>query len=170
MIAPGDNEFPTNVIKLCYQRGLTYLDPDEPDPTKRVKVYRRPLRPSDGTQVVGIFPSMKRPTITSIEMQSQEPTLKRYSFIMQTMVQDTDEENCISVHSILSNRLWRMWYRDSPLATGLTVLAVNADNSTERFQRRGVELQRYLSNEIEGSFIETSWIECWFETETVGNP
>jgi hypothetical protein len=170
MIAPGINEFPNNVIALVATRAETFLDPDEADPTLRPQVFKRPLRPSDGAQVVGIFPSMKRPVITTIEMQSQEPTLKRYSFIMQTMVQNTDEEECISVHSILSNRLWRMFYRDSPLGIGLTALAVVADNSRERFQRRGVELQRYLSNEINGSFVETSWIECWFETETVGNP
>lgn len=170
MIAPGDTEFPNNVITLVAERARTYLDPAESDPTKRPKIFKRPLRPSDGTQVVGIFPSMKRPVITSIEMQSLQPTLGRYSFIMQTMVTDSKEEDCIAVHSILSNRLWRMFYRDSPLNIGLTALAVSTDNSTERFQRRGVELQRYLSNEIDGSFIETSWIECWFETETVGNP
>jgi hypothetical protein len=170
MIAPGDYEFPNNVIKLVSERAKTFLDPSEADPTKRPQIFKRPLRTSDGTQVVGIFPSMKRPVVTTIEIQSLQPTISRYSFIMQTMVVDSDEEACISVHSILSNRLWRMFYRDSPLDIGLTALAVDADNSRERIQKRGVELQRYLSNEIDGSFVETSWIECWFETETVGNP
>lgn len=170
MIAAANTEFPNNIVELLAARAQSYVDPDELDVTKKVKIYKRPLRPSDGTQAVGIFPSMKLPNNTTIEMQSLEPTLKRYKLILQTLVTDSNEEACISIHSILSNRLWRMLYRDSPLAAGLTALAVDADNSRERMQRRGVELQRYLSNEIEGSFIETSWIECWFETETVGNP
>lgn len=159
-IAAGTNEFPNNVIELMALRIPTYVDAN-------LSVFKRPLRESDPTQSVGIFPAVKRPDDTSMEIRSLEPTLKRYSVILQSIVQDTDEAAAISVHSILSNRLWRMFYRDSPLNAGLTALQVVEDNSVERFQRRGVELQRYLSNEIRGSYIQTSWIECWFETETV---
>jgi hypothetical protein len=169
MISAADTEFPNNIIALIAARVTTFCDPGAAV-GEELQVYKRPLRTSDPTQSVGVFPSMKRPDNTSIEMASVEPTLKRYSVILQTVVQDSDEAACISVHSILSNRLWRMLYRDSALAAGLTALAVSADNSIERLQRRGVELQRYLSNEIQGTFVQTSWIECWFETETVGNP
>ena len=168
MIAPGDLEFPNNCIALVAARIQSYCDPDETDPDKRIRVFKRPLRTSDPTQSVGVFPSMKRPNNESFEQRPfPEPTLKRYTVILQTLVQDTDEEACISVHSILSNRLWRMLHRDSPLQLGLTALSVVADNSRERMQRRGIELQRYLSNEIQGTFIQTGWVECWFETETV---
>lgn len=169
MIVASDTEFPNNVIALLAARIPTYCDPGAAV-GEELKVYRRELRTSDPTQVVGIFPAMKRPDNTSIEYPSLEPTLKRYSVILQTMVQDTDEQACIQIHSTLSNRLWRMFYRDSPLNIGLTALAVDADNSRERLQRRGIELQRYLSNEIQGTYIQTSWIECWFETETVETP
>jgi hypothetical protein len=167
MIVAGDTEFPNNVIALLAARIPTYCDSDLDVGEEQLKVYRRELRTSDPTQAVGIFPAMKRPDNTSIEHLSLEPTLKRYSVILQTIVQDTDEAACISVHSILSNRLWRMFYRDLPLHMGLTALAVDVDNTRERMGRRGIELQRYLSNEIKGTYIQTSWIECWFETETV---
>lgn len=158
-ILPGNTEFPNNAIDLIFARVTTYVDVD-------LKVYKRMLRPTDGTQCVGIFPSTKLPDRQSIEMLSVEPTLKTYNIIVQAMVQNTDEAACISVHSILSQRLWRMLYRDNALHAGLTALSITADNSIERFQRRGISLQRYLSNEVQGSFIQTCWIEFWFETET----
>ena len=167
MISADNIEFPNNVITLLAARAPGYVDPTGVPGVDQVGVFKRPLRPSDGTQCIGFFPAQKRPDDTSFEMRSKEPTLKRYSIIMQTLVTSANEEECISIHSVLSNRLYRLWYRDSPLDAGLTALAVDADNSRERLQRRGIELQRYLSNEIDGSFIQTSWIECWIETETV---
>lgn len=161
MITPDVLDFPNNVISLITTRIPTYVDPD-------ITVLLRPLHPTDPSQSVGVFPSTKAPDQESIEIASVEPTLKRYNLIVQAFVVDTNEEDCISVHSILSQRLWRMLYRDSPLRMGLTVLNVTADNMTERFQRHGITVQRYLSNEIKGSYLQTSWLEYWFETETVG--
>lgn len=161
-IAASNNEFPNNVLALIAARVPTFVDAD-------IVPLMRPLRQTDPTQVVGIFPSMRRPDTTSYEtgQRATGPAITRYSFIMQTFVLDTDEQACISVHSILSSRLWRMYTRDLALNAGLTVLAVDANNTHERFQRRGVELQRFISNEIQGTFMCTSWMECWFETETV---
>lgn len=164
MILPGETEFPNNAIHLITLRIKSYVDAD-------LQVEKRPLRTSDGPQCVGVFPSMKTPDITSNEISGGKPTgptINRYSVILQAMVKDTVEETAISVHSILANRLFRMLYRDIPLDAGLTALAIVEDNSRERMQKRGIQLQRYLSNEIQGSFIQTSWIEFWFETETVG--
>lgn len=164
-IVPGDVEFPNNVIALIALRTKQLVDPD-------LFVVKRPLRTNDPSQTVGIFPSLKAPNESSLEVAGPTPTgptINRYNVIVQTVVKDTVEENAISIHSILSNRLYRMLYRDYPLHQGLTALAVVADNSSrERMQRRGVQLQRYLSNEVQGSFIQTSWIEFWFDTETVG--
>lgn len=162
-IQPGDIEFPNNVLALLGIRIPQRVDDS-------ITVLMRPLRTSDASMSVGLFPAMGNPDITTIEMSGRQtaPTIKRYSCVMQSVVIDTDEEAAISVHSILTNRLWRLWYHDIPLDAGLTALAVEVDNSRERMQRRGIQLQRYLSNEIQGSFIQTSWIEFWFETETVG--
>lgn len=160
-ILPGAIEFPNNAIELITARLPTYVDPD-------LGVFKRPLRATDPTQSVGVFPSTKLPDRTTIEMPSLEPTLKTYNIILQSIVHDTDEQACISVHTILVNRLWRMLYRDPALDAGLTALSVVADNSIERIQRRGVTLVRYLSNEVTGTFFQTAWLEFWLETETVG--
>lgn len=162
-ITATNSEFPNNVVQLLATRALQVVDPD-------LLVVLRPLRDSDQGQVLGIFPTLKVPDMTTIETdgsQISEPTINKYSCIMQSVVTDTDPEKCVAVHSIFANRLWQMYYRDIPLHVGLTALAVVTDNSREKFQRRGVALQRYISNEVQGSFICTSWIEFWFDTETV---
>lgn len=167
MISPGTSEFPDNVIALVHSRIPTYCDGSSPV-DERLVAFKRQLRTSDPQQAVGVFALTKRVDVTSAEQAKyQEQTLKRYHIIFQSLVQDSDQEACISVHSILSARLWRMWFRDSVLDTGLHMLSVTADNSIERLQRRGVEHHRYLSNEVQGTFIATSWMECWVETETV---
>lgn len=160
MVIKADiTEFPMNVVELIALRTPGFVDSD-------IKVFKRSLRPTDPTQSVGIFPSTKISQPATHEFKAREPTLKTYMVVLQTLVHSTDEQNAISVHSILSQRLWRMLFRDNPLDAGLTSLSVTANNSIERFQRRGIALTRYVSNEIQGSFVQTSWIEFWFETET----
>ncbi len=166
MIQAGNIEFPNNAIEVLAFRIPSYIDPDSP-PEKRVDVFKRPLRQTDPQQCVGVFPAMKRPDVTSSEIGFKAPTLNRYSIILQSMVKSTDEIEAISIHSILANRLTRMFHHDSVVDAGLTSLGVNVDNVRERLQRRGIELQRYLDNQVEGTFVRTSWVECWIETETV---
>lgn len=166
MIEAGSIEFPNNVIEVLVARIPSFVDPLSAL-DKRVKALKRPLRQTDPQQCVGVFPAMKRPDVTSNEIGFTAPTLNRYSVIMQSMVKSTDEAEAISVHSILANRLTRMFHHDSILNAGLTGLGITVDNIRERLQRRGIELQRYLDNQVEGTFVRTSWIECWIETETV---
>lgn len=159
MIQPGDVLFPNNVIAVICARIPSYIDPD-------VKVFRRPLRASDPQQCIGVFPLTWAPDETSIEMRSNEPTLQRYPVVIQAVVKDSNEANGISVHSILAKKIRSMWYADPVLHAMLTPLSSVIDNSTERMQRRGATQQRYLSNEITGVWIYTSWLEAYFETET----
>lgn len=162
MIEAGDTEFPENVNALIQIRIPQFVDPD-------IQVFRRPLRPGDPTQSVGVYAQTKLSDQSSIEFRSFEPTLRRYNCIMQGVIVHSDEQECYRIHSILAQRLWRMLFHDNPLRVGLTSLEVTSDNVRERFQRYGVVQQRYLSNEITGNFIATSWIEWWFETETVAS-
>lgn len=162
-IQAGDLEFPNNAIAVIAARIPTYVDAD-------IQVFKRPLRATDPTQSVAIFPSTKINDRQTIEIQSLQPTLGTYNIILQSIVHSTDEQESISIHSILVNRLWRMLYRDPVLHAGLTSLYVDADNSRERAQRRGITLNRYLSNEITGTFFQTAWLEFWLETETVEAP
>lgn len=166
MITAGNIEFPNNVIELLAVRIPSFVD-GASAPADRVKVEKRPLRQTDAAQVVGVFPALKRPDTRTSEIGFSAPTINRYSIVMQSMVKSTNELEAISISSILANRLTRMFHHDSALHVGLTALVVDMDNVRERLQRRGIELQRYLDNQVEGTFVRTSWVECWFDTETV---
>ena len=160
MITASDTVFPDNAVALIVARIPAAVDSD-------LTVVRRPLRPTDPTQTVGVFPLTYSPQEGSIEIKSLQPTLNRYNLVIQSFVKEYDEAAGITIHSILSSRLRSMFYRDQPLHVGLTALSVTMNNSTERMQRRGITTQRYLSNEIQGTFQYASWLEVWLETETI---
>lgn len=156
--------FPDNAIALITARITTAVDAD-------LGVFKRPLRPTDATQSVGVFPLNFAPFDDSIEIQSLQPTINRYAIVIQSFAKDFVEEDGIVVHSILSARLRSMFYRDPALHAGLTALQVTMNNSLERMQRRGITVQRFLSNEGQGGLFQyTAWLETWLETETVTQP
>jgi hypothetical protein len=167
MITTATQVFPNNVCSLLVPR-MKAIDAD-------LKVYQRALRDSDGTQSVGIFPITWTPDETSYEMNGRppsltaagEPTLQRYVIGVQAFVQDTNEEQGIAVHSILAKRVRSTLYGDPILAVGLNALSVTMNGSTERIQRRGIQVQRYLANEVAGVFMFLSSCEYYVETEIV---
>lgn len=172
MIDASLSVFPSNVLDLLATRFDTVgtID-DEIDLAQRITVLKRQLRPTDPIQAVGIAPMNWTPDESSFEIRggfpgSSFPSLGRYWINIQGFVKDTDEIRGLAVHSVLSSRIKAILYYDTPLRIGLSTLAVSLGSVTERFKRSGVRLQRYLSNEIDGSFIYLSTLEFWIETET----
>lgn len=156
--------FPDNAVSLVKARAAL-IDPD-------LFVIGRPLRDSDPVQSVGIFGTQWVPNEESYEMKGapagrHEPTVQSYLVTIQGFVKDMDEERGLSVHSILSKKLRSMLYRDDPLRVGLLALSVQMNGSTERAKRFGVRTQRYVSNELNGTWLYLSTLEYWLETETV---
>jgi len=156
--------FPSNVVDLVKTRAQL-IDPD-------LFVTGRPLRESDPIQSVGIFGQQWTPNEESYEMVGapagrHEPTLQNYLISVQGFVKDMDEERGLIVHSVLSKKLRSMLYRDDPLRVGLLTLSVEMNGSTERAKRFGVRTQRYVSNELNGSWLYLSTLEFWLESETI---
>jgi hypothetical protein len=164
VIDGGVPVFPNNVIELIAIRaGL--IDDD-------LRILKRPLRPTDPRQSVGVFPSTWNPVEDSYEMKGRiagasEPLMGRYNVSVQAFVRDFDETRGLAVHSVLSKRLRSMLYRDASLAVSLRALAVVMNGSTERTQRYGVGTVRYISSEIDEDFLYLSTLEFWIETETI---
>jgi hypothetical protein len=166
--------FPNNVVELLAIRFGTVgvIDP-EPDPAQRVYIYKRPLRPSDAFQSIGIAPVTWMPDENSYEIKGgpmpgpSEPTLQRYQINVQAFVRDADETHGLAVHSVLSGTVRSILYRDTPLRVGLGALVTVLSGVTERYKRHGIRLQRYLADEVEGNWVYLSTVEFWIETETV---
>lgn len=151
--------FPNNAANLIATRITDLYGPD-------LQVVKRPLRVSDLTQSVGVFPSDWYPDETSWEFPSKQPTLQRYIIKIQSYAKDFDEERGIAVHSVIAKVMRSLLYVDVPLAIGLNALQVTMDGTIERIQRRGVNRQQYLSNEVAGEFLYLSTLEYYIETET----
>lgn len=161
MIVADDTVFPNNVVNLV-QVHTKLLDPE-------LTVLRRPLRSSDPVQCAGVTAVTWDPDEGSTEMRgagSLGPTLSTYILGIQAFIKDMDEERGLATHSVLSKMIRSMLYRDAALRLGLSTLSSTTDGITERTQRWGIRTQRYVSNEIDGSFLYLSTLEFWLETET----
>lgn len=151
--------FPNNVAKLIQAR-ITDLYGDDLD------VFGRRLRLTDNTCSVGVAPDLWVPDESSFEFASMEPTVSTYTVWIQCFIKNSDEEQGVKEHSVLSKVLRTMLYRDAPLAVGLNSLSVNMMGATERIQRRGIRRAQYLSSELQGNWLFLNTLEYYIETET----
>jgi len=156
--------FPNSVVDLLADKfmaieGLEY-------------VLKRPLRPTDPDMCVGIFAvnwspddfeigGHVNPTITI------DPVLATYHYAIQAFVKMAGEEEGILKHTVLSKIVRSMLYRDVGLRVALCSLDETSMGAKERVQRWGVRTQRFIQNEVQGSFVFLSTMDMWVQTETV---
>ena len=156
--------FPNNAV-AAIKTAMQSIDSD-------LRIYGRPLRKSDPAQSVGVYGLQWLPDEQSYEIGGGlrgpgEPTISQYLISVQAFVKDMDEERGLAVHSVLSKLIRTTLYRDPTLMLGLRSLTVTMSGSTERTQRYGTKIVRFLSNEIDGNFLYLSTLEFFLETETV---
>lgn len=133
-------------------------------------VMGRPLRNTDPTGSIGVFPLDWTPDIESMEMlgpRPAEPTLQVYQISIQTFVKNTSQEEGILHHAILSKMVRAMLYRGESLRVRLPQLSESTFGSTERLHQWGVRQQRFITNEIDQSFVFMSAVDTWIKTETL---
>lgn len=157
MISDVTPVFPNNVVDLMATR-FQAIDAD-------LQIYKRPLRPTDGTQVIGVFGRQWTPEDDSREFGSKQPTIQNYLINVQAFVLDADEERGLAVHSVLSAMVRTVLYNDGPLNIALASLSVTLLGSTERFRRSKVRVQNYVSNEVQGNFLYLSTLDYELQTE-----
>lgn len=163
MIAADYTHFPYNAVNEI-KASMAALDP-------HLYVCRRPLRSSDPLQSIGIFGQQWTPDDDSYEMRGMlggqhVPTLSSYLIGVHGFIKDTDEERGAATHATLSKLIRTTLATDDGLRVRLRQLSVTLNGSTERTQRFGVRTQRFLSNELQGSWLYLSTTEFWLETET----
>lgn len=164
-------QFPNNAV-LAISTGIDALNTVS-DPEKIV-VVRRPLRTTDPKLTAGVFASSWAPNEDSYEIGQgmgggyrHEPTLQQYIITIQTLVMDMDEMRGLAKSSAFAKTVRDVLLRDPSVGVALSSLrATGVNNLTESARRRWVRTQRYLSNEIQGSFVYLSTLEITIETET----
>jgi hypothetical protein len=161
---PDPTAFPGNIVQVLIPN-LRTLDPD-------VQVVSRPIRTTDDVQCIGVFISDWIPDEGSIEMRAYSkpglsfPTLSSYEVTIQGLVVDTEEERGIATHSALAKRIRLAVAVDPALRVALAALTSPFGTQTERVQRWGVPRQRYLVNELNGTWFYLSETEFRLTTET----
>lgn len=157
--------FPNNVVDfLC--AALQNIDPD-------TKIVKRPIKDTDSSQTISVLPVAWSPVQESMEMlgRRNEPTLQRYSILVESFIADMDEARGIRKHSLLSALVRHTLYRSPGLHVGLPMLKVEFQNSSgptmESVSRWGVVSQNYMNNRVPttGKFLFLSSTELFVETE-----
>lgn len=150
-------DFPENIVE---ELSITLDTLAEVD-----KVVHRPLRPTDPNGSIGIYAVDWNPQ--EYQIGQYDPAVTRYLVAIQSFVKHGDDQEGVALHARMAKKVRVMLYRDDELRVRLGTLSVTEDGMTERLQRWGVQTQRYLSNEVQGSFMYLAVTEMWVETEIV---
>lgn len=162
-----DSELMSEVVSVLETRFTELLN----DATQEYSVLTRTLRPTDPNQAIGIFASDWAPFEDSMEMGGPgvpaEPTISRYNFRIQNMVKAANEVEGRQMFARDAKIIRAILYRDQALAVRLRDINEVTLDSSERVMRYGVQRQRFLNNEIRGSFLYLATTELWVDTATV---
>jgi hypothetical protein len=172
-------QFPQNIV-LAVADAIKAWNPapDEDTPyvpgEDHIEVFMRPLRNGDPRVSAGVYASSWNPNEQSYEMGTatlgggrQEATLNQYTIAVQTLIVHTDEVEGLTRSSIVAKRARDTLLRNPTVGVQLTQLSATDSNGlTERVMRRWVKTQRFISNELRGSFTYLSVLELTIETET----
>lgn len=162
MIDPTtEPDFPNNVV-TALAIVLPGIDSD-------LTLVRRPLRPSDPNYSISVYATLWQPDDSSFEIGHSspgEPTLSTYQIGIQTLVKDGDTERGLAISSILAKRIRSVLYKNEPLRVALGSLSVQDGPYKESMRRWGARSQRFMSNDIEGTFVTISVLDLWIETES----
>lgn len=153
-------EFPLNVIDVLKEVLVTKLPPDE------YTILRRPLRPADPNNSIGLFPNDWAPIPGSREMGFLGDTLGTYGVRIHLLVKAANEEDGRAQYAIRAKKLRTILAHDADLHVRLGELTEVDDSTRERLTRYGIRNQRFLNNELSGQFLFLATTEFWIETET----
>lgn len=163
--------FPNNVVDMLATQLEDIELPLPSEMEKRVRIEKRPIRNTDYTQTVSIIPALWMPDMDSMEMQGSrsEPTIQRYTILVEALVVDLDEERGLATHALLSSIVRLKLYRSIPIRVALPLLEVDLEGYRERLMRWGIHQQRFANNQLEKNFVFLSTLEFWFETNVEKN-
>jgi hypothetical protein len=131
------------------------------------EVVERSLGPSEGNDIIGVFPAQWVPELDTKEMGSTEPTMSRYTVRIQNLRIDADEIVGRRLFNNTSRMIRAILYRDAALRLALLGLQEVISQSTERVKIFDVTKQDYLSaRNSDQQMMYLCTTEMVFVTET----
>lgn len=163
MITATRAVFPLNVIETM----VPYLQALDTGLT----VLRRPLRPVDPNQCVGVFPETVAADENSFETrgigESGKPSLFVYSYAIHALVKHSDEIQGLADGAELTERVRDMLYDNQTLRVQLGQIVVSrGSGKTKRLRRFTVQSTTYRSSELSGTWYYLSATTFNAEVET----
>lgn len=175
MIDPSEVTFPNNIV-MTLKTELQKIDPPTYDVDgvtlleAGLTILLRPIRKGDPGQALGITAAMWSPDVDSYEFLGSQgrtgATINTYLIGIQVFVQDSEEARGLQTIATLSGLVRGKLSRDPDVRVALAMLRSTEFGYEERFLKSYIQGQRFLSNEIEGSFYHLSNLELIVETET----
>jgi hypothetical protein len=161
----ADSFFPANVCDLIVAQVPTWTAYPLADTGSLAdRVIDRPLQPNDADGAVGVYAGEWTPS--EYEIGGSEPTMQRYTLLVENMTKGANTPEVRAVHSRRAKILRAMLYRDGDLRVALGELAEELGGVTERFGRFGVTRQRFFTREVSGTFLHLAQAEVWVETNS----
>lgn len=155
--------FPANIVEALADLMPTMV----PGST----VVKRPCRDTDPHKTVGLTANLFTPREDSFEIiggMSYGPTLNNYIINIQTYVKDANQEASLASGAAMATdvRLGLLFDPSVRVAlAGLTYTHNAHGPHTERFARAFIQAQRFVSNEIDGTYLNLTITELLIETE-----
>ena len=155
--------FPAAFVQATEDALIEGFEGYDPFPT----FVQRPVRYTDPHLTISVYPEVWNP-IDTFEMTSYapEPVLARYSLTAQVLVKATEIEGRALIGDY-TKFVRAILYRSPSYQVALAALSETLFGSTERYQKRGIASQRFLTNEVRGAFLYVSNTSLWFEVEQV---
>lgn len=158
--------YPSNVITK-FATSIQAID-------SQISVKKRRIKTTDHSVSVGIFGDSWSPNSNSHEMRGggfmgiHEPTLNRYSVIIQGLILDTEEERGLLKHYVLANALRTTLAWDGPLGVSLSqTTSVITNGYQEDLRKWSASEQRYYTADLGSSkWAYMSIMKFTLETET----
>lgn len=157
---PDSFDFPMNIVNELISHFKDTMKGYEEG------IVARPLRPADPRLSIGVFPDDWMPREDSYEIGGFGPTLSTYVLRIHLLVKHTNEVEGRQLYAVDAKKLRAILYRDNDLRLRLAQLSEVSLGQVERVQRMGVRNQRYLNNEVSGTFLFLATTTFWVETET----
>lgn len=148
------NVFPASIVRVMAEN-FTRLNGID-------KVFRRGIHPIDPTRSIGVYSLDWLPE--GAQIGQQEPPWAHYHVRVQCMIKHMSEEEGMAEHSVLSKSLRAMLYRDQQLRAELA-LTDTSFGTIERLKDFHVQMQRFMTNEINGAYVYLSYMDVAFRVE-----
>lgn len=128
-------------------------------------VLARPLRPTDPDVSIGVY--LVDWTPRDYQIGQNDPVVGLYEFRVDLLVKHIEEMQGRTLSAKYAKMIRTMLYGDGDLRVALSQTTEEFNGLVERVQKCGVRVQRFLNNEIKGTFLYLASSEFYVETETV---